>query len=333
MPSEAELSPEEKLLKVIQQGNKGDGSPASKVSATSPPARQDSSPPKVSSATAVKAARLPAGSGPSAPAAPPAAKKGPPPQAKAPVLPPAPPVVPPAAAPPKVAKQAAADAGEKKLTLQPKAPAETTAGAKQLGSAAPEAKREESPAPSPPRSRSSRATFLRTVKRGLMVASLLLGVVVVMELVQAGPGLPTPPSKAVSPVFPGKIAPLREEQEYVAGMQNHDIFRDFTAPQVVTTGSKTNLPAGAPKDFDAVSSYVQKNLKLDGISMNERESASFVMVTEQFDGGAQTHKWKTGETFPVPGAPEGERLSVSKILANDVIFLYQGKEIRLPGRR
>ncbi|MEI7764387.1 MAG: hypothetical protein WCI85_14220, partial [Comamonadaceae bacterium] len=226
MPSEEDFSPEEKLLKVIQQGKPGiapspprrgpapaisptehtvatAGTVAPKTESISRPVAPaagrvvtaTAGPAVVKSVAGAERAGVAVSAGEARIAAPAAGRRA---GDQRPAINPAP-----------------AEAGEKKLTLQAKG-TEARPVPKSLGTVTATVHPEALQSGIRVRSRATAGASLRIVNRGLGIAAVLLFVVVVLELFAAKPVLPKPPENAGSPFkVMGSIVLPQPETNYL----------------------------------------------------------------------------------------------------------------------
>ncbi|MEI6971672.1 MAG: hypothetical protein WCL44_09160 [bacterium] len=338
-PSDENLSPEEKLLKVIQQGKPGpQPSPPRKASATewSPsasaakraaPAAPDAAPGAgapsrgtagiAEPAQAVAAtASVPAFKSPPATGHAKAESAHAHTSATAEPPRPAPGTVKGVAAPKPAAPVPAA---EKKLALQAKA-AEPKAEPK--AEPVPRAIAEAPATGGRQGSRQGGVTPLRIVNRGIAAAAAVLFVAVVLELTAAKPVLPKPPENTGSPVvFPGAIVPPHDEASYI----------DPTLRNVWVMGaaerSGTIGPALPPK-FEQVMRYVAENIRLEGIGPGDGEDG-FAAITEK---GA-TRYLRKGAVLTVAVDGGTEKITLDRITRNEAIFTCGDRQIAIKGTK
>lgn len=358
MQSEEELSPEEKLLKVIQ-GKPGNvphpprqssppTAPGTRTAATAgtiPPGPSPVSKPPVqldakSAGSATRTGTVPPVTGAKAAVPPVAATKS----AESVTRPaPAAPVVEAKAAsvpvksaePPtsvrtktQPVKQAEPVAPERKLTLQPKPaeakPAEAKHQAKPLGTVT-AAVQPEAPQPGiRARARTGAGSSLRLINRVMGVAAVLLFVVVVLELLAAKPVLPKPLQNAGSPVqFPGAIVQPHPETNYVPASRH--LFGDLNAAVVEVVPLTNKVAKGA---VSQITSYLAENVKLEGVSLSDAANQTFVAVTEK----GITRYLRIGAELTVPVDGKQEKIVLDRIVKDEVYFQYGDKSIPLKGK-
>ena len=363
MSSDQDLSPEEKLLKVIQKGGKAPTSDAATVSAPEkkqeppaaravPPAEHPVAPAAgkpVASAQKTPAAQTvvppaKAGAKAASPAVAAAARPAVSPAANAPAF--AKPA--PAGTKPRVGKlglpKPAARAeepasGDKQAADADAGPAAKTAEAL-LGKSAPE------PAPEPVAAMAADAgtaavalrkespvsgSAMRTINRTLGTAFLLLTAGLVWEILAAKPVKLEPSAEGpVISLETGRVtAPLGPVQPYLDAVVSNAIMDD---PGVAV--ASTNAAAG-PTDW--VAEYVEKNLTLDAVALFPDEPGrSFAVVTDRPKN--ITQYLKTGEEMEVDGGgnqatPRKATLKVTEIKDDSLEFACEGSSITMNAGR
>jgi len=225
----------------------------------------------------------------------------------------------------------AADAGESRLTLKAKQEVVPPV-AQQLGSTPPQVKIGALSSIPRAKARSATRPMLVLMNRGLAACAVALAVGLALELLAARPAMPQFSGRNVSsPDLPGNIVSPPAEAACVEVMKR-DIWNiGESAPTSNTTGT---VPL--PSSFDNAVKYVQQVMKLDGVSIYPKgqEGMSFAVITEQQSGGGlATTYWKVGKEFSVSGGAADEKVRLSEIHENEVIFQYQGRPITLSGRR
>lgn len=318
-PSDEELSPEEKLLKVIQKGNPD--------SQTVPGRAQPAAEARTSHVPPVAARPKLQPAAPPAPAAR-VHPSGPAKPAQVPAFKPQSTTLPGHAGPAartggsaqgKIGAPAPAGPGEKKLALQQPA-AEPKAASKPRVLAPTAVQLDVADTRTRPKPRVGAVSSLRIVNRAIAAAALLLFVVVVLELTAAKPVLPKPPENTGSPVvFPGAIVPPQSETNYI----------DPSLRNVWVMGAldrkTTNGPALPPK-FEQVMRYVSDNVKLEGVAPGD-EGQAFAAITEK----GITRYLRKGAVIAVSVDGGTEKITLDRITKNEAVFMCGDRPITIKG--
>lgn len=317
MPSEEDLSPEEKLLKVIQQGNPGNvpppprrvvaASPAMQTTATAGTVAPKTEP--VSKPVAPAAAGMERGN---IGAAVVEAKTAVPVSGRS------------SGDQRQAGKQAIAEAGEKKLTLPSKG-AEAKSAPRSLGTVTAAVQPEALQSGIRARSRAGSGASLKIVNRGLGVAAVLLFVVVVFELFAARPVLPKPPENAGSPFkVMGAIVMPHPETNY---LNQRSLIGDPLLANSTNRSPRDGVPGPSP--LVQITNYLTENVKLEGVSISEEADQGFAAITEK---GA-TRYVKIGGSMSVQVDGKPEKIILDRIQRETLIFLFGKEEILFKGAK
>lgn len=316
-PAEDEtVSPEEKLLKVIQRGKKPVASDALSRGGTRPPP-----PPRHSAEFSAKpipaAAVQPPAPSAAAPAKPIAAKAVKP-------IPAAPQKQPSAISIP--APQAGKPAG-----VDAKAPAAKPAAPKQLGGGgSPPRQLGQTPPVGPAKNtKTNPMGVVATINRVIMAASAVIFIGVVWEIMAARPPMPVEPGEmiAVKPNIATNAPPSFQEVARIVDDRNIWQFK-FVSPVSNTNGISPLL-----KDL------VKEKIKIEGISfIRDMPDDSFVVLTVAGKNG-KTDAFKknamVGVDLPLGdnGSEKACQLIVDTVKEDAVILSYEGTTVQLGGRR
>lgn len=317
--ADQELSPEEKLLKVIQEED-GSAEDTPVASEATPPA---SSPePVVAGATPEKEVAKKA---PVAKAAATAAKVGKVPAAEkgkagAKTIGKAKP------AEKKVAAKSKPGAGKKpekvpapvkKVKKKGDDKAATSAAA---ADAAAEASRE---VPSGTGTVRKRGGVFRTVNITLVAAAVLLAGALVWEIFAARQTIPAQPEAQGLSQSEVTTVPLGSEKEHVELFRLRDPWLWMQRP--TTTSTVTTVISGG---FGEVAQYVKQNMLLDGVSLATEDESGAAALTDRRRG--ETYFLAVGHPVPILGlipSTEPQKLTLGNVRDNGVTLSYddQGK--------
>ena len=328
MSADQDLSPEEKLLKVIQDG---DDEATAPTAADSPATETQAAPPKHVAPAAAKA-RAPAKKAPPAAVSStePGAASGKKPEGKT-VKAGAEPIGSKAttgkkaAAKPKlgVKKSAKTAEGEKPALKKSAKKKDKKAADKPDGKDAAADVPQQAPVPARAGSVRTRGGVFRTVNMALVASALLLAGAIVWEIFAARQTMPEQPVAEGLAVREATAVPLGTLAEHVELFRLRDPWLWL---QKITTGS-TNVVFGG--GFGEVAQYVKQNMILDGVSYSAATAAeSSAAITDRRRG--ETYFLAIGHPVPILGlipANEPKKLTLGKVRDNGVSLSYddQGK--------